>query len=223
MKNLKNFILCILCLATASFSLTSCLGDDDDDDTPSILTPAERAQQMNAMQGIYNGYVYYNDYTAANGVDSLATSWNVTAPDSTLNCPAFPVKCFANCLSETDSDAKAILLAAQPQRFNAEIRLFPYKNEQEGYYFFYLFPKEEKMSYTVELEEVSHTVVVTYTASSATVNGYGQTSFIYCTGGYYKSGLNAYVIVGNINIDYKDYNCSNLSNGANIFLLGGQK
>lgn len=214
MKELRTMMMCLLCMAIATFALTSCLSDDDDDEVTAVLTPAEKTQQINAMEGFYNGHVYFdNDTTHA--MDSVATTWYVTAADSVLSIPAFPVSCLANSVSH--STAKAVLKAAPDQHFNAVLHPFWNINKDGGYYTFMTVPKENSLSFQVELEGKTHQVMLNYATSMNAYNSYGQQVVVYTSGAFSQPKISAYVLVKDISIDYTAYTC----NG--IFLLGGTK
>jgi len=214
MKELRNMMMCLLCMAIATFALTSCLDDDDDEEVTAVLTAAEKTQQMNAMEGFYNGHVYFDNDTT-HLMDSVATSWYVTAADSVLSIPVFPVSCLANCVSHTT--VKAVLKAAPDQHFEAVLHPFWNINKDSGYYTFLMVPRENSLSFPVELDGRTYQVMVNFTTSMTAYNSYGQQVAVYTSGAFNHPKISAYLLVKDISIDYTDYTC----NG--VFMLGGSK
>jgi len=214
MKHLRDITLCMLCIVAVSFSLTSCLDDDDDNNNyeTEVLTAAEKTLQMNAMQGFYSSYLYFDNDTT-NAIDSVSTTWYINASDSVLSCQEFPVKSLANCVSH--SDVKELLKIAPDQHFNAVLHPYYNINKDSGYYTFYMIPEENSLTFTVEKDGTPHVVTLNYATSVTTYNGYGQQILVYSTGAYYNSKISIYLLIKDINIDYTSYTCQS------IYMLGG--
>ena len=94
MNTLKKTILPLM--AIAMMALAACSNDDNEDSYIYVpLTPAEKAEQINNMQGTYQGQcffapdMYYLAFT-----DSVKASWTVTASDSVITINNFPMKVF---------------------------------------------------------------------------------------------------------------------------------
>jgi hypothetical protein len=205
----------MLCIAAASFVLTSCLSDDDNENIEErVITNAEKAMQLASMEGFYNGNFYFDNDTT-NAMDSISTSWIVNAADSSLSCPNFPVSSLANCVS--NSTAKAVLKAAEDQKFEAN--LYPYWNENkdEGYYTFMMVPKQNTLSFSVPMEDRTYQVMLNLITSVNTYNGYGQQIVVYTSGAYMNSKMNVYLLIKDISIDYTLHSCKS------IYLLMGKK
>ena len=94
MNTLKKTILPLMTIAM--MALAACSNDDNEDSYIYVpLTPAEKAEQINNMQGTYQGQcffapdMYYLAFT-----DSVKASWTVTASDSVITINNFPMKVF---------------------------------------------------------------------------------------------------------------------------------
>lgn len=97
MKRLK--FLSLLLVAVSAVALTSCFGDDDDDNG---LTPAEIQTAYNAVRGTHSGKLVYIDSLKSNEVttDTLSAQWTVTS-DSTMTFHSVPAKVFASVIADT--------------------------------------------------------------------------------------------------------------------------
>lgn len=103
MKNLKNLVMLLVVLATATFSFTSCNTDSED----YSIDMATQRKYMTVMSGSYSGKtrLYYTDYINQRYVkyDSISTSWSVRN-DSTLTLNRFPVQKLDSAITVPTSD-----------------------------------------------------------------------------------------------------------------------
>ena len=102
MNTLKKTILPLMVIAL--MALVACNSDDNEDSYIYVpLTPAEKAEQINHMQGTYQGKcffapdLYYLAFT-----DSVKASWTVTASDSLITINNFPMKAFTSAIDNLE-------------------------------------------------------------------------------------------------------------------------
>lgn len=100
MKKLRLLGLCLL-MAGSAFTLTSCLNDDDNDNS---VTPAERQQMFSVVQGSHSGRIYAMGKDVQNGksviLDSANVAWSVNT-DSTMIYHAVPARFLALAIDTT--------------------------------------------------------------------------------------------------------------------------
>ena len=94
MITLKKTLLPLM--AFAMMTLVACNSDDNEDSYIYVpLTPAEKAEQINNMQGTYQGHCFFApDLYFLAFTDSVKASWTVTASDSVITIDNFPMKAF---------------------------------------------------------------------------------------------------------------------------------
>lgn len=148
MKKYNYLFLFVMCLMTIT-SLSSCLGDNDDDQKKNYLylTHAQRMQMLNAATGNYRGWMYYFDANTQKK-DSVALTWQISGQDSTLTIASLPLKQFANF---TDNNtAKDVLNNAPGQPLTATFHA-PYvirQNEWNAQFYQYsVLPNGLKISF----------------------------------------------------------------------------
>ena len=102
MNTLKKTIMPLMVIAM--MALVACNSDDNEDSYIYVpLTPAEKAEQINHMQGTYQGKcffapdLYYLAFT-----DSVKASWTVTASDSVITINNFPMKAFTSAIDNLE-------------------------------------------------------------------------------------------------------------------------
>ena len=80
MKKLRLLGLCLL-MAGSAFTLTSCLNDDDNDNS---ATPAEIQQMFSVVQGSHSGRIYAmgKDFRALTAAGSMP--WEKTSRTASL-------------------------------------------------------------------------------------------------------------------------------------------
>lgn len=198
MRKITLFMLCLL----AGLSLTACLGDDDNSNAPKVLTDAEKAAQLSAISGDYEGQVFFSNDTIMR-TDSLEVSWRITAMDSMLTIRNFPVRILANGIVNTE--ARSILNTDSREMLHAYI--IPYANNYgtEGHYTFLIIPKEGTFSFTVEKDEVEHQVKVVFAQSmtaQSSLQGYG---LFYSVGEYLSKEMMAFFLIKDVVIDNVTY------------------
>ncbi|PTL26192.1 hypothetical protein C3V39_03450 [Prevotella sp. oral taxon 820] len=149
MKKVNYLFLLMMCVMTIT-SLSSCLGDNDDDQRKnySYLTHDQRMQMLNAATGNYTGWMYYVN-TATQKRDSTALNWQISGKDSTLTIASLPLKQFANYTN--NNTAKDVLNNTPEQNLTATIYA-PYVIRTEEwnnqFYQYSLVPKDLKLSFT---------------------------------------------------------------------------
>lgn len=94
MITLKKTLLPLM--AFAMMTLVACNSDDNEETYTYVpLTPAEKAEQINRMQGTYKGQCFFApDLYFLAFTDSVKASWTVTASDSVITIDNFPMKAF---------------------------------------------------------------------------------------------------------------------------------
>lgn len=215
MKTLKSTWILLLLAVSASFVLTSCLGDDDDDNNTAngTLTPQEKILQAQTVEGFYTGKFYFDNDTT-NAVDSVDVSWTITAVDSTLVIPDFPIEVLANCVYDTT--VKTILKAASPRPLTGTVHFYYNENKDKGYYTFMMVPNTN-LQFAVELNGNTHNCCLNFTTSTIEYNAYGQQVVFYPSGAYYNKKLSVYMLIESITINSMQYPCDH------VYMLSGQK
>lgn len=191
----------MLCLL-AGLSLSACLGDDDNSNTQKDLTDAEKAAQLSAISGNYDGKVFFSNDTTMH-IDSLDVTWRITAMDSMLTIHNFPVRILANGI--VNNNARSILDTDLREMLRAYI--IPYANNygKEDYYTFWVIPKEGTFSFTVEKDNVEHQVKVVFAQSmtaQSSLQGYGQ---FYSVGEYLSKEMMSFFLIKDVIIDNVTY------------------
>ena len=199
---MKKLYYLMLCMAIG-LSATSCLSDKDDDDNYKVLTKADKEAQLRAMAGIYNGYILFiNDTT--NKTDSMAISWQVTPHDSTLTVRNFPLKILAQGLPKSAS--RDLLMQEGGATFSANMHPYAVNTKTEGFYAFWVIPRDYKMEFTIEHEGVNHEVLVEFTdGMTAYTTGYLTEQF-YAYGLYLNNEMEWYALVKSVEVDKAKYN-----------------
>lgn len=220
MKRLFKTIFFASCLGIMTFSVSSCLNDDDDSQTG--LTHAQKATYVNSLVGSYSGKLYfypkqdYNNGTTGD-MDSVAINWHVSLlSDTTATCVSnnYDVSVLGKYTSLiSNSDARAILLAAEPQKYIAAIQPF-YLNEYSFAY--YLLPNYDgkaltststsdlqKLSYTVTTDDgTEHKVVLTFAYYLSSGSYYLYPVAYYSSS--YKKFL-GYILLRKVSVDGSEY------------------
>ncbi len=200
MENLKKLMMLLACMGIVA-TFTSCLSDDDDDKDANILTPAQKSAQIFEMAGTYNGFVYTtSDKTMK--PDSIACTWHVSATDSVLTIPNFPVAMLANGIN--DSIARKNLLKAVGVTFKGSLHPYYNNNHTKGYYTFWLLANDDKMEFTIEDEGESHNVKVGL-AYQMYVNASLGNAVVYSVGEYMSDQMLSYILVKDVAIDNKTF------------------
>lgn len=122
MKKIKFLTLLVFC--SLSIVLTSCLGDDNNDNR---LSDAQIAQCINNIKGDYDGYLIYqsqNPNVTTDKTDSIDISWRIHRTDTAviLSVYDFPPTLIANSLA--DGDVKSALKSSQATTVNSVIAFF---------------------------------------------------------------------------------------------------
>jgi hypothetical protein len=198
MKNLKNAILILFCSVLAATTFTSCLSDDNNDNTNIItLTDAQRKQTLQSLAGDYSGYLYFYNDTKK---DSVEVDWMVSSSDSTFTSFAFPISFLQNYVS-TNSAIKDAVTNAGRQTLIGTVNTYAQASTtywNENYYFYLMTPANKTLKFNYNGKDCEITFT-DYMANSS----YG---YIYPQIQYYnnKSSIN-FVIqsvkVGNDQID----------------------
>lgn len=197
---MKKLYYLMLCMAIG-LSATSCLSDKDDDDYK-VLTKADKEAQLLAMAGIYNGHILFiNDTTSK--TDTLDISWQVTPHDSTLTVRNFPLKVLAQGLPKSAS--RDILMQEGGTTFSANIHPYAVNTSTEGLYGFWVIPRDYKMEFSVEHEDVNHNVVVDFTDGMVSYTTGYMTEQFYAYGLYLKNEMEWYVLVKSVTVDNTKY------------------
>lgn len=212
MRRLFNCLLCAVIIT----SMSACLGNDDDNNSYQVkpLTPNEKAAQMIDMSGDYAGYLHFtNDTTSYN--DSISIAWRISPFDSILTIHNFPVKVFANGITEPKT--RSLLLSGE--EFELRAMLHPYANnfKTEGYYTFSMLPIDLTASFNILEDETLHSCKVTFTSQMIAYSSYGMESVYYSTGEYYQKQFAAYLLVKDVTVDNSSFTT------GRTFLLYGKK
>ena len=171
MKKLRLLGLCLL-MAGSAFTLTSCLNDDDNDNS---VTPAERQQMFSVVQGSHSGRIYAMGKDVQNGksviLDSANVAWSVNT-DSTMIYHAVPARFLALAIDTTTAEHKAIrdAVAQQgPAEIKCAIGFYKYYQEWTTYPFWVINPRN--VSYNVTVDGTAHKVTISFWGN--TMSSYG--------------------------------------------------
>ncbi|MCR5131770.1 MAG: DUF4840 domain-containing protein [Prevotella sp.] len=195
----KLFFATLTALVVAGFA--SCNSDDEDAYVFVPLTPSELAQQINEIQGTYEGSVYfkYNSYYSA-FTDSTGANWKVTATDSVMTIENVPMKVFA-----TNIQNEALKTAIQndsTHNLNVHLSLYrPYGTEGtlQTYYYGAVPFGEDNYVVTLPLTVGEEQKNVTFTfASSFSASYY---SGYYSVGTFYNKTMTTYLILKSVKIE----------------------
>jgi len=159
-------------MAGSAFTLTSCLNDDDNDNS---VTPAERQQMFSVVQGSHSGRIYAMGKDVQNGksviLDSANVAWSVNT-DSTMIYHAVPARFLALAIDTTTAEHKAIrdAVAQQgPAEIKCAIGFYKYYQEWTTYPFWVINPGN--VSYNVTVDGTAHKVTISFWGN--TMSSYG--------------------------------------------------
>ena len=185
-------------------ALTSCLNDDDDNDTIPPITAAEKQARLLLMDGYYTGHVYFvNDSTQK--ADSVAIDWVVSARDSAVIINNFPVKILANGISNTE---KHNMLANSETKVPLISYIYFYNNNSgdNDLYTFWNIPKEQKLSFKItDDQEKEHSVDIKFQEQLNTLGSTGLYASYYAIGDYKKGEMDCFYIINDVIIDNNTY------------------
>lgn len=200
MENLKKMMMLLACLFfLAAFS--SCLGDDDNDDNNNVLTSSQKSAQIYEMAGTYNGHLFTtNDSTMK--LDSISCNWRITANDSAVIIPNFPVAVLANGIS--NMDVKKCLLEGGTTTLKATLHPFYNSDHTKGLYTFWMLVNDDNMAFTIEDNGNSHNVKVEF-AYQMYINYSLGNAFFYSTGKYMTNEILSYILVNKVDFDDKTF------------------
>ena len=200
MENLKKMMMLLACMGIVA-TFTSCLSDDDDDKESNILTQAQKSAQVFEMAGSYNGFVYTtNDKTMK--ADSVSCAWQISASDSSLVIPNFPMAFLANGIN--DSIAKKSLLNGGNIPLHAMIHPYYNSNHTKGYYTFWTLVNDDKLEFTIDYEGTSHNVKVDF-AYQMYVNYALGNAIVYSVGDYMNNEMESYILIKDVVFDNNTY------------------
>ncbi len=200
MENLKKMMVMLICMGIMA-TITSCLGDDDNNNTQTVLTASQKSAQIYEMSGNYNGYVYFtNDSTLR--TDSSSCVWRLAASDSALVIPNFPVAILANGVN--DNVAKKCLLNGGTTTFKGVLHPYYNTNNSKSYYTYWMLVDNDKMEFTIENEGTSHNVTVNYVYQMVANNGINYSTF-YSVGDYLNGEMLVYILVKDVIFDNKTF------------------
>lgn len=170
MKTLKLFSTLLLGMFALT-TLTSCLGDDDDNGTSVTIidTEGQRANALSAMAGTYNGSLYYDyDAVAHAFTKNTVLSWTINS-DGTFTANNFPMSIFASYTGNIQE--KDILTAVGNQKITAKITP---NASLSNIYRSSFEPSSTAYEYKVKLnesDELEHTVVISLAKNITTSQG----------------------------------------------------
>ena len=163
MKTFKFYSIMLLGMFAAA-TFTSCVDDDDDTPTATILeTPEQKANALSAIAGMYNGTLYYYNPTATQNTGTIAFTWTISS-DGTFAANHFPASILAN--YTTNAQEKAILGQLDSKKITGKVE--PYATFTTYFQASFL-PDNTENEWTVTLEDgeeaTTHTVSLTLTQS----------------------------------------------------------
>lgn len=203
MENLKKMMVMLTCMGIlAAFS--SCLDDDDNNNSNNELTPSQKSAQIFEMAGTYNGHLFfYNDTTSPMKLDSIACLWHLSANDSVLSIPNFPVAVLANGIS--DEDTKKCLLDGGTTAFTATLHPYYSDSNNKGIYSFWMLANNDKMEFTINQDGVDHSVKADLAYQMYPNSKFGAIGNFYSVGEYQNNEMISYILVYDVVFDGKSY------------------
>lgn len=171
MKKIRLLGLCLL-MAGSAFTLTSCLNDDDNDNS---ATPAEIQQMFSVVQGSHSGRIYAIGKDVENGKSVKLDSADVTCSvntDSTMIYHAVPARFLALAIDTTTAEHKAIrdaVVRQAPAEIKCGIGFYKYYQEWTTYPFWFINPGN--VSYNVTVDGTAHKVIISFWGN--TTSSYG--------------------------------------------------
>lgn len=177
MRKLRLLGLCLL-VAVSAFTLTSCLNDDDDNNNS--MTPAEKAQSFQIVQGSYSGKVYAIGRNVQNGnsvaTDSAEVAWSINT-DSTMIFHMVPARFLALAIDTTTTEHRAIrdaVLTQAPSEVNCGIGFYKSQNWATNPLWFI---NPGSVTYNVTVDGTSHKVVIGFWTNSTSSYGIYYSSY----------------------------------------------
>ena len=139
------------------------------------MTPAEKAQSFQIVQGSYSGKVYAIGRNVQNGnseaTDSAEVAWSINT-DSTMIFHMVPARFLALAIDTTTTEHKAIrdaVLTQAPSEVNCAIGFYKYYQEWTTYPFWFINPGS--VTYNVTVNGTSHKVVIGFWGNSTSSYG----------------------------------------------------
>ena len=192
-------MLMLVCIAFMG-AITSCLSDNDNEDNVYTLTPSQKAAQIFEMGGTFYGHLFFtNDSTLK--LDSIPCVWNLSAKDSVLSIPNFPVELFANGIY--DNNIKQSLLNGGTVPFNAVVHPYYNNNHTKGYYTFWTLVDDDKMQFTLNNDGTSHDVTVNFAYQMTVYHNWANGATFSSIGEYMDNEFLAYILVKDVIFDGK--------------------
>lgn len=193
MKHLHSLAV-ILLMAVAAPLLSSCLGDDDNDNDNQLVvfTQAGKVQALQQIAGTYTTSLSYKDGTTG------SATWRIST-DSTIVCSPFPMKVLVNALSSSYPTQSEILSKAESQTLTGIVHpLYSYGSTMV------LTTEYAPISFAVGEGTDAHTVSIKI-ADKLTINNTAAESCLY----YASQQIQATILFDKITIDGTDYNLNN--------------
>ncbi len=160
MKLLTKF-LALMLICTTAMSITSCLGDSNDNDYSEYqITPEKYTLYLNEMAGNYTGKMYfYNDtISKVNKTDSVSVSVMIKGiGDSTITVLNFPPKCLARLVK--NKEAKEALEHAESMPITAKFYLYQ-KDKEINNAYYGVYPSD--LIYNLNYKDGNHKVRFTF-------------------------------------------------------------
>ena len=204
MKKLLYFVVFMMLGSLTGIALTSCLNDDDDNDTIPVITEADKQARLLLMDGYYGGHLhYYND--SIQKKDSVAIDWVVSARDSSIHITNFPVNILANGITNIE---KHDLLANSNATFPLTSNIYFYSNTygDADLYTFWNIPKDSKVTFSITDEQgKEHPVEIKFQEQLTSMNYLGYYSTDYAIGFFKKKKIQCYYIISDIILDSNVY------------------
>lgn len=160
MKTNKFSVWALLLGLVSIFTLSSCLGDNDDDNTSTIrdLTQLEKQVAISNAAGEYEGFYYFID--DKNKLDSLPTVATISEYDSVMTVTIPRASMRASLMRASADEAKLAIFDQSPS-IKLKGVLHPYFNQywNAGDYTFIYTYANNTVTETFTIDDVDHTVV----------------------------------------------------------------
>lgn len=204
MTKFRKSLLMGVCLTLIATALTSCLDDDNEDNTMTLTTEQVYLVQT-AISGQYSGKMYFYDhpddvYIYANSLDSIDATWTL---DASMNLSVeFPVSVLK--YYDTFVDDSLTLRECGYEMISATCTVpnttYTEWWNQQYYTGYFTFPDN-----TTFTAEDGKSVILTHPQYMTAVNSYGNEVQVSPVWQYYNNAMSFYLLINQISVDGSEH------------------
>lgn len=175
MKKNNTLLIILFLFFGMVFTLTSCIGDDDDNKTKE-LTPYEKESIMRSLAGSYTGKVHFYNPGHIDMKDSLEMHWTLS-DRGLFDSEDFPVEYLRNFVSNT-SEEYQILSAATRKAYKGAIDPIQSQQISTGVLYLCRFtPNSFTYSFKVEYDGNDYDVNLSLLSTLVRQEGAGSSNY----------------------------------------------